>query len=141
MPFPDLTDQPLQNLVRLDSRVAVVTGGAQGIGRAIAKRLAEAGATVVIGDIDDGAAETAAEAIRSAGGVVTTRHLDVSDPTSIERAAAGVVGQYGQIDIWVNNAGVFPMTSFLDNDGSDWDRVLDLNARGAYLGARAAAAR
>lgn len=129
---------PIAELVSLSGRVAVVTGGGRGIGRAIAGRLAEAGAAVVVGDIDgEGAERCAAEIGPDAVGL----DLDVRDETSITRVAGHAVDRFGGLDIWVNNAGVFPTAPALDLSAEGWDQVVDLNLRGAFLGAREAARR
>ena len=140
MPFPDLTDTPLDDLLRLDGRIAVVTGGALGIGRAICRRFSEAGATVVLADVNDAAASASAEAIAAeTGGRVDATHVDVRDTATVDRLAEHVLSLHGRFDIWVNNAGIFPPTDFLGSGDEDWDRVLEINVRGAYAGSRAAA--
>lgn len=135
---PDLTDRALVDLISLHGRVAVVTGAARGIGRAIARRLAEAGAVVVIADI--GGADTAAEEL---GGSTARLHgwpLDITDRDAVTRFAGRVVDEHGRLDIWVNNAGVFsPAAPVLDMADSVWDHVIDVNLHGAFAGARAAA--
>lgn len=135
---PDLTDRPLADLVSLAGRVGVVTGAARGIGRAIARRLAEAGAVVVIADLDG--AEAAADDL---GGAASRLHgwpLDVTDRDAVDRLAGRVVDEFGRLDIWVNNAGVFaPVAPVLEMPDSAWDRVLDVNLNGAFAGSRAAA--
>lgn len=135
---PDLTARPLADLISLAGRVGVVTGAARGIGRAIARRLAEAGAVVVIADVDG--AEAAADEL---GGVAARLHgwpLDVTDRDAVGRFAGRVVEEFGRLDIWVNNAGVFsPASPVLDMPDATWDRVLDINLNGAFAGSRAAA--
>jgi len=115
--------------------VAVVTGGALGIGAAIARRLAESGASVVIGDIGDPDAEAAEIASDTGAHVIGTR-LDVRDEASIAAAADLAVDQMGSLDIWVNNAGIYPSAPVLDLSADAWDSVLDVNLRGSFLGAR-----
>jgi NAD(P)-dependent dehydrogenase (short-subunit alcohol dehydrogenase family) len=140
MPFPDLTNRPLDDLLRLDGRIAVVTGGALGIGRAICHRFSEAGATVVLADVNDAAASASAEGIAAeTGGRVDATHIDVRDTSTVDRLAEQALSLHGRFDIWVNNAGIFPPTDFLASGDEDWDRVLEINVRGAYAGSRAAA--
>lgn len=137
---PDFTGTPLSELVRLDGKVAVVTGGAVGIGRGIVARLAEAGATVVAADIDgDRAAATAGEL--SGSGSVVGRQLDVTDSAAISSVADATVDEFGSLDIWVNNAGVYPAKPFLEMTDADWRAVIAVNLDGAMMGAREAARR
>jgi 2-hydroxycyclohexanecarboxyl-CoA dehydrogenase len=117
-------------ITRLNDKVAVVTGGAQGIGRGIAMRLAEEGAKVVVADInEDGAARTAAE-IGAAAGVACALKLDVTSLKSANAAAEAAERQAGPIDILVNNAGWDKVQSFLDTDEELWNRLIDINFRG-----------
>jgi len=124
--------EPLTSLLRLDGRSAVVTGAGRGIGAAVAARLAEAGASVVAVDIDP-----AVEAAEDDG--VVPFVVDVCDLGAPEQIARCAIETFGGLDIWVNNAGIYPTTPFLDLDESEWDRVLDLNLRATFRGALAAA--
>jgi NAD(P)-dependent dehydrogenase (short-subunit alcohol dehydrogenase family) len=140
VPFPDLTDRPLDELLRLDGRFAVVTGGALGIGRAICRRFSQAGATVVLADVNDTAAKESARAIAAeTGGVVDAMHVDVRDSKTVDALAADALARHGRFDIWVNNAGVYPPMDLLTSTDEEWDRVLELNVRGAFVGSRVAA--
>ena len=121
---------------RVDGRVAVVTGAAQGIGRAAAQALQEAGATVVLLDRDAQALRQAAQALPGSHAVV----LDVSDAPAIERVFADVARQHGRIDILVNNAGVSIRKPSLELSLAEWNQVLAVNLTGCFLCARAAAA-
>jgi NAD(P)-dependent dehydrogenase (short-subunit alcohol dehydrogenase family) len=140
---PDHTDRPLAELIRLDGRVAVVTGAARGLGAQIVSRLAEAGADVLAGDLDvEGVEATAAQITGRWGGRVVGVALDVADPPSIEAAADRAVAEFGRLDVWVNNAGISTATgSALDVTPEFIDRMFAVNARGTYLGAREAAKR
>lgn len=138
----DISDRPLADLVSLRGRGAVVTGGARGIGRAISRRLAEAGAAVMIGDVDEVAAKsTADELAGELGSVVGGVGLDVTDSASISAVADVAVAELGRIDIWINNAGGYPMTPSLAMTDGQWDALLDLNLRGTFIGCREAARR
>jgi NAD(P)-dependent dehydrogenase (short-subunit alcohol dehydrogenase family) len=142
MRVPDLSDRSLEQLISLRGRRAVVTGGARGLGRAIAYRLAEAGASVMIGDIDQAAAKTTTEELKSSFGVdASSTALDVTESASVIAAADATVARLGGIDIWVNNAGVYPTTPLLEMTDDDWDRVLEVNLRGTFVGCREAARR
>lgn len=142
MNVEDVTSHPIADLVSLAGRSAVVTGGAQGLGKAIAWRLAEAGANVLIADIDGDLAQTAAADVSSAGlGSVIGTFVDVSDTATIAAAADLACEQFGGIDIWVNNAGIFPSVPLEQMDDATWDRVMGVNARGAFSGSREAALR
>jgi NAD(P)-dependent dehydrogenase (short-subunit alcohol dehydrogenase family) len=119
-----------------------VTGGAKGLGRSIALRLAEARASVVIGDIDEGAAQAMADELTTVFGTTAIAiRLDVTDTASINSMADRAVAELGGIDIWVNNAGVYPSTPLLAMTDDDWDKVLNINLRGTFIGCREAARR
>jgi meso-butanediol dehydrogenase/(S,S)-butanediol dehydrogenase/diacetyl reductase len=119
-------------------RVAVVTGGGRGAGRAIAQRLAEDGFAIAIGDVRADSAKQAAKEIATAVGVPTAGFaLDVSSATSVRVFAAEVVAELGAIDVLVNNAGVISLRPLTDIDEAEWDRVVDVNLKGAYLCTRA----
>lgn len=141
-PFPDVAATTVADLLSLDGRHALVTGGAQGLGRAIAQRLAEAGARVTIADLDDDRAASAAAAVSEQHDArVVGVEMDVADEESVVAAAERARQELGEIDIWVNNAGVFPSVPALDMPLEQWDRVIDVNARGVFVGAREAARR
>ena len=143
MAAPDHTDRPLADLIRLDGRVAVVTGAARGLGAQIARRLAEAGADVLVGDLDGDAVVRLATELRERWGRRCVGvHLDVSDPASIVAAADRAIEDLGQLDIWVNNAGISHATGPATDVSVEFiDRMLAVNTRGCYLGAREAARR
>ncbi|MGN6426455.1 MAG: SDR family NAD(P)-dependent oxidoreductase [Leifsonia sp.] len=144
MPFPfaDVSGASIAELVSLAGRRAVVTGGAQGLGKAIAERLAEAGADILIVDINEEPASAAAAELAERYGVtaIGTR-ADVSDTASVIAAADLAVAELGGLDIWVNNAGLFPNAPVLQMPDEMWDRVFAVNARGVFLGSREAARR
>jgi NAD(P)-dependent dehydrogenase (short-subunit alcohol dehydrogenase family) len=132
----DLSDAPLADLLGLDGRVAVVTGGARGIGRACCARLAQAGATVVVADIDEEAARETAAAI---GSRAIAAALDVREAASVRALVERARDEHGRLDVWVNAAGVYPTSPLLELSEQEWELVLDTNLRGTFLGAREAA--
>jgi len=136
----DVSERSIGDLISLTGKVAVVTGAARGIGYAIADRLAEAGATVIIADIDKAAADNAAQQIRlRRDGKVAALHLDVCDGAAIKTAVARIIQDFGQIDIWVNNAGAYPSAAALEISDEDWDHLLNLNLRALFICARESA--
>lgn len=143
IPIADVSDRSLAQLVSLAGRVAVVTGGGRGLGKAIARRLCEAGADVVIGDIEEELARSAAEDLGAAYPsvrVLGTR-MDVADSASVSAVADLAMNQLGGINIWVNNAGIFPSRPVTEMDDALWNKVFDVNVRGVFAGSREAAKR
>ena len=116
---------------RLTDQVAIVTGGAQGVGRGIASVLAAEGATVVIADLDGRLAESTAAALRDDGLDARAVTTDVTDRDSVDAMVALVMGEDGRIDILAANAGIYPTASILAIDDELWDRVMDVNVKGA----------
>jgi NAD(P)-dependent dehydrogenase (short-subunit alcohol dehydrogenase family) len=137
----DTTSPPtLAALIDLTGRRAVVTGGAQGLGLAIARRLAEAGATVVLGDVNRPRADAALQTLqRHESRPHLALDLDVRSAASVSRFAVEVRGALAGVDIWVNAAGIFPSTPFLGMTEAEWDEMMNINLRGAFLCGRAAA--
>jgi len=125
--------------MRLLEKTVVVTGAATGIGRAIAERLSAEGAWVAIADRNEEGAHQAAERIRASGGRAVVICLDVAQPAQINEAVRQVVAERKRLDIWVNNAGVSTMNRFLELTEQDWDLNLNVNAKGTFLCAQAAA--
>ncbi len=142
MAVADITGKPLAELLSLEGRGAVVTGGAQGLGKGIARRLAEAGASLLIGDLNlDLAEQAAAEFTKAYGGTVRAAHLDVTNTASIAALADRAVSEFGSLDVWVNNAGIYPNVLLLDMTDEIWDQVMKVNLRGTFSGSREAARR
>jgi NAD(P)-dependent dehydrogenase (short-subunit alcohol dehydrogenase family) len=121
------------------SRVALVTGGASGIGRATVDRLAADGITVVIADIQDPAGEEAAAAIRDGGGSAVYRHLDVADEAAWNDVVAATVRDQGRLDILVNNAGIGDTAALEATSLETYRRVVEATQTSVFLGMKAAA--
>ena len=123
---------------RVQGQVAVVTGAAKGLGRAIAQRLAEEGAAVALGDIDAAELKRTADSIAAAGGLVITAVGDVTDEGPAAALIAAAVERFGRLDILVNNVGGNRTAKIWDLKVEDWDFVLRLNLRSTFLCTRAA---
>jgi NAD(P)-dependent dehydrogenase (short-subunit alcohol dehydrogenase family) len=120
--------------MRLEDKVALVTGSSVGIGEAIAKRFAAEGAKVAINyKSNDEAADGVVQAITNAGGTAKTFKADVSKVPEIERLVQAVIDEFGHIDIVVNNAGVFRTVPVMETTEEIWDEQLDLNLRGYFF--------
>jgi glucose 1-dehydrogenase len=127
--------------MKLAQRVAVITGAAQGIGAACARLFAEQGAKVVIADINEAGASALADEIVKAGGAAISRRTDVAVGSDCAALIDRAVAQFERIDIFVNNAGVVHGAEFLELAEEDFDRVLRINLKGAFLCGQAAARR
>jgi len=126
--------------MRLRGKVALVTGAQQGIGRGIALAFAREGADVGVNYLDDpAAAEKVVDEIRAAGRRAVLVPADVARLSDTQTMVAQVLGELGGLDVLVNNAGVYPRVPFLDMRESDWDLVLDVNLKGGFFCAQAAA--
>jgi NAD(P)-dependent dehydrogenase (short-subunit alcohol dehydrogenase family) len=124
-------------LMKMQDRVAVVTGAGQGMGKEIAKALASLGATVVIAEINPATGEAAANDIRAAGGQAVYRRLDVRETRSVEEVAQWVRQTYGRLDIAVNNAGIVKNAPTLETGDDDWLEVVEVNLNGVFRCCRA----
>ena len=118
-------------MIRLDGKIAIVTGASRGIGRAIATTMAAQGATVVAAARGDNAAATVAE-IAAAGGRADTAAVDVADSSTLDALVAGTLERHGRIDILVNNAGITRDQLMLRMKRDDWDAVIATNLTGAF---------
>lgn len=126
----------------LAGKIAVVTGGAQGIGAGISKRFAEQGATVIVADINgDAAATTAAEIASATGARVVGAELDVTDEEAIESLTTSWVAEYGRLDCVVANAGILYLADVVDTTTDGWQRTIDVNLTGVFKTVRAAGRR
>ena len=114
----------------LEHKIAVVTGGGGGIGRAICLRLAAEGTRVVAMDVDGAAAAESAREVKAAGGQATAEAVDITDYEAVERAVERVESEQGPIDILVNNAGWDRMVNFLETDPAFWEKVISINLTG-----------
>jgi NAD(P)-dependent dehydrogenase (short-subunit alcohol dehydrogenase family) len=115
-------------------RVAVVTGAASGIGRALAEAFAAEGSAVVVADLDAAEAETVAAGIRAAGGEALAVEVDVTDPGSVEQLAAATIERFGRVDVLCNNAGVSTFNLMRDQTLDDWKWVIDVDFWGVVHG-------
>ena len=123
----------------LEGQVAVVTGAAQGIGAACAERLAQDGAAVALWDVDAPGGEALAASLRQLGHRAAFVPCNVADPSAVNAAVATTLKEFGRIDALVNNAGIFKAAGFLDITEADWDAVINVNLKGAFLVAQAVA--
>ena len=123
--------------MRLQGKVAIITGGARGQGAAEARMFAREGAKVVFGDVlDDEGRQVEAE-IGAAGGEAVYVRLDVTDEDSWREAVGTAVSRFGKVDILVNNAGIASWNAGDDASVEEWDRIMEINAKGVFLGTKA----
>ena len=123
----------------LGGLVVVITGGAQGIGAACARRLVGDGAAVALWDLADAAGRALADELQAAGTQAQYIHCNVADKAQVDAALAATLGRFGQVDGLVNNAGIFKAAPFLDITEGDWDAVITVNLKGSFLVGQAVA--
>ncbi len=129
----------ISEMFDLSGKTALVTGGAMGIGLGIVDRLAEAGASVMIADVDEQACKTASASLKTAGRKVSYVVADASRVSDIKSAVNKTMETYAHLDILVNNAGIFPFSPLLETSEELWDKVIDINLKGAFFYAQQAA--
>lgn len=130
----------MQNSLPLAGRSAIVTGGARGIGKGIVLELARAGADVLIADLLEDAMQATANEVEALGRRALTRRVDVTDAAQVQAMVDEAVTTFGALDILVNCAGVISIRPVAELSEKDWDLVMDVNAKGTFLGCRAALA-
>ena len=124
--------------MRLENKVALISGGARGMGAVEARLFAGEGAKVVIGDVLEEEGRQTEAAINESGGECVFVALDVTDEADWEQAVAAAVARFGKLDILVNNAGIARINNVEDTSADEWDLVMDINAKGVFLGTKAA---
>lgn len=127
--------------MRVEERVAVVTGGSRGIGQAISERLAAAGLRVVIGSRDQDVAAGVVTQIKDAGGLATAVSTDITQPAAVKELFDAAESHYGRVDVWVNNAGTATAGPLSQATDDDFDQYVHANVRSAFVALREAARR
>ena len=123
--------------MRLEGKVAIITGGARGQGATEARMFAQEGASVVIGDVRDELGMQVEAEIRELGGEAVYLHLDVTSNDDWQRAIDTAEQQFGKVDVLVNNAAIVLRKDIEETTSEDWDNIMDINAKGVFLGTRA----
>ena len=120
--------------MKLQDRVAIVTGAAQGIGRAIAEKLGDEGAAVVVADVNDEGAKSVAESLPNGG---LGMHADMSSPDDVQAMVDATVGQFGRVDVLVNNAAIVPFIPWDEVDLEHWREIMSVNLEGPFVAIKA----
>ena len=124
--------------MRLEGKVALITGAARGQGAAEARLFAQEGAKVILADVSDPEGIAVAAEIAEAGGDAIYVHLDVTDESQWDAAVQSAVTSFGKLDILVNNAGIWRRGHVMETSSEQWDDIMDVNAKGVFLGTKAA---
>lgn len=122
--------------MKLQDRVAVITGAGSGIGQAMALQFAREGARILAADINGEAAEETSKMVTTAGGACQSFAVDVTQPEQVQAMVEQAIAAYGQLDILCNNAGIGSTTDVVDCEPADWDRVMTVNVKSVYLGCK-----
>jgi len=123
----------------LENQVAIVTGASQGIGAACAERLSQDGAAVALWDVDDARGQALAASLVERGRRAIYQHCNVALKAEVDAALSATLAAFGRVDALINNAGIFKAANFLDITEADWDAVIDVNLKGAFLVGQAVA--
>ena len=123
----------------LKNKIALITGAKQGMGKSHAVALAKQGAKVVVTDINQADCQKVVDEIKNSGGEAIAFKLDVSNKSEVDSVVSEIVKKFGQLDILINNAGIVQFKPFLELSEEDWDRTIDINLKGEFLCAQAAA--
>lgn len=123
-------------MARVSGKVALVTGGALGMGRAHSLLLAKEGAKVIVTDINDAAGKVTVDDITKAGGEAVFFHHNVASAAEWKKVVASAIDRFGKIDIVVNNAGILILKPLEETEDEDWDRIFDINAKGVFFGCK-----
>jgi len=121
---------------RVEGKVALVTGGAMGMGMTHSQLLAEEGAKVIVTDVNEVEGQKVADEINASGGTATFYPLDVTDESQWQAVVASVIGSEGKIDVLVNNAGLLILKPVDETTNEEWDLIFNINAKGPFLGTK-----
>lgn len=124
--------------MRLENKVAFISGGARGLGEVMARLFVQEGASVVMGDVLEDQGKQVEAEINESGGRCLFVRLDVTDETQWQQAIAATVARFGKLDILINNAGIYRTRRVEDTSSEEWDLVLAVNGKGVFLGTKAA---
>lgn len=131
------TAMDYRNMFALGGKVAVITGGASGIGLSAAGALGQCGADIVLIDRDSAALDKAMSGLTASNVEVSSQVVDVTDPKALEAAAAAVIAARGRVDVLVNSAGIARLSAVLDTPDDEWRQVMDINVNGTFWASRA----